>query len=57
MFKIGDWVIDTKKNISATVINILEGGCEIVYVLKDEEFYLQGNDNMIKYDNKKCYIA
>lgn len=53
MMKIGDLVIDTKKNVSATVVNVIEGGLYDVYLLsidEESEYYLQSSDNLIKYD-------
>lgn len=53
MMKIGDLVIDTKKNVSATVVNVIEGGLYDVYLLsidEESEHYLQSSDNLIKYD-------
>lgn len=48
----GQWVIDTKKQNTAEVVTILEGGTETVYVLKDDnnDFYITGESNLIPYD-------
>lgn len=52
MFDLGQWVIDTKKQDTAEVVTILEGGTETVYVLKDDnnDFYITGESNLIPYD-------
>lgn len=53
MMKIGDLVIDTKKNVSATIVNVIEGGLYDVYLLsidEESEHYLQSSDNLIEYD-------
>lgn len=53
MMKIGDLVVDTKKNVSATVVNVIEGGLYDVYLLsidEESEHYLQSSDNLIEYD-------
>lgn len=52
-FKIGSWLIDTKKSIPVTLCNIIEGGyCDLYVVCDDDtkEYYITDEDNLIPYD-------
>lgn len=51
LFSLGEWVIDTKREIVPTVIAVIEG-LETVYVLEDDTggLYVAKESDLITYD-------
>ena len=51
LFSLGEWVIDTRRNLAPTVFAVIEG-VETVYVLEDDNgnLYVEKESALIKYD-------